>query len=69
MDPKSRNISKGLSRHMNLSERTVNNWNVDHQSNMNMLVGWLLEFHILATYNLMSGRVPTCDRAHSWQIA
>ena len=26
-------------------------------------IGWLLEFCILVTF-----KVPTCDRAHSWQL-
>ena len=32
------------------------------------LVGWLLEFYILATYRVISGWVPTCDSVHSWQL-
>ena len=28
-----------------------------------MSVGWLFEFYILATSNIISGRVPTCETA------
>ena len=31
-------------------------------------VGWLLEFHVLATPKVLSGQVPTCDNVYSWQI-
>ena len=29
---------------------------------------WMLEVYILATSKVISGRVPTCDSAHSWRI-
>ena len=32
------------------------------------LVGWLLEFYILATSKVISGSVPTCDIAQSWWL-
>ena len=32
------------------------------------LDGWWLEFDILPTSQVMSGWVPTSDRAHSWQL-
>ena len=27
-----------------------------------------LEFYILATYKVISERIPTCDSAHSWRL-
>ena len=30
------------------------------------LIGWLLEFYVLATSDLLSGWVPTFDSVHSW---
>ena len=27
-------------------------------------VGWLLEFYVLATPNIISGQVPTCDSVY-----
>ena len=29
---------------------------------------WLLEFYVLATSKVISGRVPICDSAHSWRL-
>ena len=41
-------------------------------SHKNLFVVYLfiyfLEFYILATLNIISGRVPTCDTALSWQL-
>ena len=31
-------------------------------------VGWLLEFYILATFKSISGRLPICNSANSWQL-
>ena len=28
----------------------------------------LLEFHVLATFTVISERVPTSDNAHSWRL-
>ena len=30
--------------------------------------GWLLEFYVLTPSKVISGRVPTCDSAHSWRL-
>ena len=33
-----------------------------------MLVGWLLEFYVLAISKVISGWFPTCDNAQSWRL-
>ena len=33
-----------------------------------MCVCPLLGFHVLATFKVISGQVPTCDNAHSWWL-
>ena len=32
------------------------------------VVVWLLGFHVLSPFKVISGRVPTCDIAHLWQL-
>ena len=32
------------------------------------VVGWLLEFYVLATSKVISGEVQICDSAHLWQL-
>ena len=31
-----------------------------------LIIGWLLEFYILATCKVISGQVKTCNSAYSW---
>ena len=33
---------------------------------MLILIGWLLEFYVLATSNVISRQVLTCDSVHLW---
>ena len=33
---------------------------------MELILGWTLEFYVLATSKVISGWVLTCGNAHSW---
>ena len=43
-------------------------WCVESNLGKGFGFGWLLEFYVLATSNVISGWVPTFDSAHSWRL-